>query len=53
MGTTVIGGMAAETFVGRFFVPAIFCLVEKLSSAKRVRALAPSPSEEAPVGSAR
>jgi len=50
MGTAVIGGMAAETFVGRFFVPAIFCLVEKLSGAKRVRALAPSPQEdEAPV----
>jgi hydrophobic/amphiphilic exporter-1 (mainly G- bacteria), HAE1 family len=34
MGTTVIGGMVAETFVGRFFVPAIFCIVEKLSGAK-------------------
>jgi len=31
MGTTVIGGMVAETFIGRFFVPAIFYLVEKLS----------------------
>ncbi|MFY9910903.1 MAG: efflux RND transporter permease subunit [Candidatus Sulfotelmatobacter sp.] len=51
MGTTVIGGMAAETFIGRFFVPAIFCVVEKLSGAKRVPALAPSPPGEAPRGS--
>jgi HAE1 family hydrophobic/amphiphilic exporter-1 len=50
MGTTVIGGMVAETFIGRFFVPAIFCVVEKLSGAKRVRALAPSPPGEAPAG---
>jgi HAE1 family hydrophobic/amphiphilic exporter-1 len=34
IGTTVIGGMVAETFIGRFFVPAIFVLVEKLSGAK-------------------
>src|SRR4029077_6932816 len=31
MGTAVIGGMVAETFIGRFFVPAIFYVVEKLS----------------------
>jgi len=31
IGTTVIGGMVAETFIGRFFVPAIFVMVEKLS----------------------
>jgi uncharacterized membrane protein YdfJ with MMPL/SSD domain len=29
IGTTVIGGMVAETFIGRFFVPAIFYIVEK------------------------
>ena len=51
MGTTVIGGMAAETFIGRFFVPAIFCVVEKFSGAKRARALAPSPQGDAPAGS--
>ncbi len=51
MGTTVIGGMVAETFIGRFFVPAIFCVVEKFSGAKRVHALAPSPPGEAPAGS--
>jgi hydrophobe/amphiphile efflux-1 (HAE1) family protein len=49
MGTTVIGGMAAETFIGRFFVPAIFCLVERLSGAKRTSALPPLPRTELPV----
>jgi hydrophobic/amphiphilic exporter-1 (mainly G- bacteria), HAE1 family len=38
IGTTVIGGMLAETFIGRFFVPAIFVVVEKISGSK-----APSP----------
>jgi hydrophobic/amphiphilic exporter-1 (mainly G- bacteria), HAE1 family len=31
IGTTVIGGMIAETFIGRFFVPAIFYVVEKFN----------------------
>jgi HAE1 family hydrophobic/amphiphilic exporter-1 len=34
IGTTVIGGMLAETFIGRFFVPAIFVVVEKMSRSK-------------------
>jgi HAE1 family hydrophobic/amphiphilic exporter-1 len=38
IGTTVIGGMLAETFIGRFFVPAIFYVVEKFSRAKQVSA---------------
>jgi HAE1 family hydrophobic/amphiphilic exporter-1 len=38
MGTAVIGGMVAETFIGRFFVPAIFYIVEKFSGAKQVSA---------------
>ncbi|HMG37504.1 MAG TPA: efflux RND transporter permease subunit, partial [Blastocatellia bacterium] len=33
MGTTVIGGMAASTIIGIFFIPAIFYLVERLSGA--------------------
>jgi HAE1 family hydrophobic/amphiphilic exporter-1 len=33
MGTTVIGGMAAASVIGIFFVPAIFYLVEKVSGA--------------------
>jgi len=45
MGTAVIGGMVAETFIGRFFVPAIFYVVEKLSGAERRKALPLMPSE--------
>ncbi len=33
MGTAVIGGMGAGTAIGIFFIPAIFCLVEKWSGA--------------------
>ena len=33
MGTTVIGGMAAASAIGIFFVPAIFYLVERISGA--------------------
>ena len=43
IGTTVIGGMLAETFIGRFFVPAIFVVVEKLSPAPN-RGPEPLPS---------
>jgi hydrophobic/amphiphilic exporter-1 (mainly G- bacteria), HAE1 family len=43
MGTAVIGGMIAETFIGRFFVPAIFYVVEKVSGADRRRALPLTP----------
>ncbi|HEX8894997.1 MAG TPA: efflux RND transporter permease subunit, partial [Terriglobales bacterium] len=35
MGTAVIGGMVAETFIGRFFVPAIFYVVERFSGAAK------------------
>ena len=34
MGTTVIGGMAAASVIGIFFVPAIFYLVEKWSGTR-------------------
>jgi HAE1 family hydrophobic/amphiphilic exporter-1 len=33
MGTTVIGGMAAASAIGIFFIPAIFYLVERVSGA--------------------
>ncbi len=45
MGTAVIGGMIAETFIGRFFVPAIFYVVEKVSGAERRKALPFTPAE--------
>jgi HAE1 family hydrophobic/amphiphilic exporter-1 len=45
MGTAVIGGMIAETFIGRFFVPAIFYVVEKISGAERVSTTQLRPAE--------
>ena len=45
MGTAVIGGMIAETFIGRFFVPAIFYVVERVSGAERRRPLPLAPAE--------
>jgi HAE1 family hydrophobic/amphiphilic exporter-1 len=38
MGTAVIGGMLAASFIGIFLIPAIFYLVEKWSGAGRERA---------------
>jgi len=35
MGTTVIGGMVAASFIGVFLIPVIFYLVEKVSGARR------------------
>ena len=49
MGTTVIGGMLAASAIGIFFIPAIFCLVETVSGARRERGdapeLLPSPGQ--------
>jgi HAE1 family hydrophobic/amphiphilic exporter-1 len=45
MGTAVIGGMVAETFIGRFFVPAIFYVVEWFSGAARQKSAALVPAE--------
>jgi hydrophobic/amphiphilic exporter-1 (mainly G- bacteria), HAE1 family len=49
MGTAVIGGMVAETFIGRFFVPAIFYQVEKWNAALRGRLLRASAERTAVV----
>ena len=38
MGTTVIGGMLAASFIGIFFIPVIFYLVEKVSGAGKAHA---------------
>jgi HAE1 family hydrophobic/amphiphilic exporter-1 len=38
MGTTVIGGMLAASALGIFFVPAVFCVVEKFSGAETRKA---------------
>jgi hydrophobic/amphiphilic exporter-1 (mainly G- bacteria), HAE1 family len=48
MGTTVIGGMAAASLIGIFFVPAIFYLVEKWSGAAQQSAAAALPPSPAP-----
>ena len=46
MGTAVIGGMLIETLIGRFLIPAIFVVVEKLSGAtSSAVGLTPSPAE--------
>jgi HAE1 family hydrophobic/amphiphilic exporter-1 len=50
IGTTVIGGMLAETFIGRFFVPAIFYVVEKFSGAEKQKALPLAPPEAPSLG---
>jgi HAE1 family hydrophobic/amphiphilic exporter-1 len=46
MGTTVIGGMVAASFIGIFIIPSAFYIVEKLSgaSAPRDLAIVPPPS---------
>jgi len=46
MGTTVIGGMLAASFIGIFIIPSAFYLVEKLSgtAAPQNLALAPPPT---------
>src|SRR5262249_25651673 len=48
MGTTVIGGMLAASAIGIFFVPAIFYLVEKWSSAGKETVKRALPTEPAP-----
>ena len=46
LGTTVIGGMLAATFVSIFLIPVLFYLVEKISK-KREPKLTSDPTEEA------
>jgi hydrophobic/amphiphilic exporter-1 (mainly G- bacteria), HAE1 family len=45
MGTTVIGGMAAASAIGIFFIPAIFYLVERFSGAALQKSPALRPAE--------
>ena len=49
MGTAVIGGMLAASVIGIFFIPSIFCLVEKWSGADKERQLLAAP-ESSPAG---
>ncbi len=48
MGTTVIGGMMAASFIGIFFVPAIFYLVEKWSGGDKERVSGALPTTPSP-----
>jgi len=53
MGTTVIGGMLAASAIGIFFVPAVFCVVEKFSGSEAKRPSAgamPLPAENPGAG---
>ncbi len=44
MGTTVIGGMLAASFIGVFFIPVVFYVVEKWSGAGKQTVLQPRPT---------
>jgi len=48
MGTTVIGGMLAASFLGVFFIPVVFYVVEKWSGAGKERRQAALPQAPAP-----
>jgi HAE1 family hydrophobic/amphiphilic exporter-1 len=48
MGTTVIGGMLAASFIGIFFVPGIFYMVEKWSDAGKENVSGALPATPAP-----
>jgi HAE1 family hydrophobic/amphiphilic exporter-1 len=48
MGTAVIGGMLAASFIGIFLVPAIFYIVERVSGAGKEHAPAMLPRTPAP-----
>jgi HAE1 family hydrophobic/amphiphilic exporter-1 len=48
LGTTVIGGMLAATFVSIFLIPVLFYLVEKISREKE-----PKLTSAAPEGAAK
>jgi hydrophobic/amphiphilic exporter-1 (mainly G- bacteria), HAE1 family len=48
IGTTVIGGMLAASFLAIFLVPAIFYLIEKWSGAGKKDAAAAAPAMPAP-----
>ncbi len=50
IGTTVIGGMIGASLIGIFFVPAIFCVVEKIASTRKAQTLQP---DKAPRGGER
>jgi len=48
MGTVVIGGMLASSFIAIFFVPALFYMIERLGGAQRQPLKAPSFTSPSP-----
>ena len=44
MGTTVIGGMLGATGIAIFIIPALYVIVERVSSMRKHRAPAPAPA---------
>jgi HAE1 family hydrophobic/amphiphilic exporter-1 len=53
LGTTVIGGMTGASLIAIFFVPVIFCVVERLAGASRSHAAATLPEVQLPPEDAR
>jgi HAE1 family hydrophobic/amphiphilic exporter-1 len=49
LGTTVIGGMLAATFVSIFLIPVLFYVVEKMSHRKSDKGAAPPVKTSQPV----
>jgi HAE1 family hydrophobic/amphiphilic exporter-1 len=41
MGTAVIGGMLASSFIAIFFIPALFYMIERLGGAEREQVKVP------------
>lgn len=48
IGTAVIGGMMASSLIAIFFIPGIFCLVERISGAAKERAAPALPQKARP-----
>jgi HAE1 family hydrophobic/amphiphilic exporter-1 len=46
MGTAVIGGMLASSAIAIFIIPALFCVVERLSGKRHAPAAVPTPHLE-------
>jgi len=46
MGTTVIGGMLAATFIAIFLIPVTYHLVERFAASRRQHAELPAPVGE-------
>ena len=48
LGTTVVSGMLAATVLGIFFIPALFVVVERLTTRRAGTAAAPAEGAHEP-----